>query len=845
MSKKSSYLPQESIETICEPPQLQKYDLEQNPQQKKRHRKILSGFFCFAFLIIITIFLVTKETKLVQTNYYLKGHLPDFVGRQKYLNFLSKELVLTKKDFIHSTKIKVLWGKGGFGKSELAIEFANRHLSDYSLIWTFCCDSKENIYQSYHSLAERLNLLTPNQTLEQVKKKVHGYLENHPFDQPWLLIFDNVEEELDDYPQRGGAVLITSQKKILKPEFLIEIEPFSEEESLELLEKISQEKRGAAMQQLVHDLEGIPLLINYAAHYIKATPGCNIEDYQHLFSSHLDEKEGPLWKGMDINRRYLKSLSASWQFPLKSLEKECPLALQWLFVCSYLYPEQIWEEWMDDWLMENMPDKTKSVQIVKEDILKALQMYGIIRYEAKSQIFSLHRFFQQMVRDSRKDHLQEDLRQTVALMAKHAKEYKFSDTSSWKRGQLWYLHAIEVRKWLLSSLLNFDNIHEQLALFYEGIGEWCVFNDIHLEALEAYNQALSLRQAVLKETAPEIGRTYEFIAWVLYQIARYPEGLDACEKAEIIQRNFVGENALDYANTLNTKGVILCEIGEAEKALECHRQALTVRLENLGKKSAPLEKNLAELSLYVGLKGQYSKTLKEFGRYQEASALHEKVVDVGRSLSNIALCLNKMGQHSKALEFCERGTEVYLQSCGKRNPLYVRGLTGQARTLMLLGQYQKALSLYQETLQLHEFIRGKRHGDLSSPLHGIGRCYFSLKKYKLAEQHYRKAIQMGKLQGEKNAFLSSRIYNGLGWNYLRQKKVEKGLKYLTKSLQMSAQAFHHSPAMISALEDFQEALKEAEGSHGKTDVIRQAATIALKISQETLGKDHSLTLAFE
>lgn len=845
MFDKPPFLSQESIKTICEPPVLLKYELERKPPQKrKRLNKILWGSVALTFLLVITMVLVKKESTPLQNNYYLKGQLSDFVGRQKYLNLLSNELICPKKDFLHSTKIKVLWGKGGFGKSELAIEFANRHLSDYSLIWTFCCDSRENIYQSYRLLAQRLNLLNANENLEQVKKKVHSYLENHTFARPWLLIFDNVEEEIIDYPQRGGAILVTSQKKILNPQCLIEVEPFSEEESLELLEKISQEKRGIAMRQLVHDLQRIPLLINYAAHYVKATPGCSIDDYQHLFSSRLDEKEGPLWVGMDINRRYLKSLSASWQFSLRSLEKECPLALQWLFVCSYLYPEQIWEQWMDEWLLENMQDKAKSVQVVKEEILEVLQTYGIIRYEPEAKMFSLHRFFQHMIRDSRKNQLHEDLRQTVALMSKHAKDYKFSDSSSWKKGQLWYLHACELRKWLLSSSQKMVGIPEQLALFYEGIGDWCVFNDIGFEALDAYNQALDLRRATLNENAPEIGRTYEFIAWVFYHISRYSEGLDTCEKAANIQRSFLGEGALDYANTLNTKGVILCEIGEAEKALECHKQALTIRLENLGGNSDNIEKDLTGLSSYVCKKSQYSKTLKSLGQYQQASALHEKVVDVGRSLSNVASSLNKLDLHLKALEFNEKATEVYLESCGKENPLYVRGLMGQARTLLLLKRYQKALNLYQRTLQLHEFIRGKKHGDLSSPLTGIGKCYFYLKKYKLAKQSYKKAIQMGKMHFEKTFFLS-RAYNGLGWNYLRENKVRKGLKYLIKSLHMSAQEYHCSPAMTTALEDFQKALKETIEHVGKTDIVKQAAADALKICQEELGKDHFLTQAFE
>jgi hypothetical protein len=61
------------------------------------------------------------------------------------------------------------------------------------------------------------------------------FLENSTLKLPWLLIYDDVVEGSIDYPQRGGAVIITSQKKVVNPKFLLEVEPFSRKESLALL----------------------------------------------------------------------------------------------------------------------------------------------------------------------------------------------------------------------------------------------------------------------------------------------------------------------------------------------------------------------------------------------------------------------------------------------------------------------------------------------------------------------------------------------------------------------------------------------------------------------------------
>ena len=88
-----------------------------------------------------------------------------------------------------------------------------------------------------------------------------------------------------------------------------------------------------------------------------------------------------------------------------------------------------------------------------------------------------------------------------------------------------------------------------------------------------------------------------------------------------------------------------------------------------------------------------------------------------------------------------------------------------------------------------------------------------------------------------------RSHNGLGWSYLKAGRVRKGLKYLTQTLQKNAKVYQHQSKMVEALEDFQKVLKEASAQGGKPEHIAQAATIALKISQNTLGNQHPITLS--
>lgn len=788
-------------------------EISYSSNQKKSGRffrfrfRFLMNKIVFLLLFFSSIFFVVFSIKKEKTSPYfqlanLKTSCPDFVGRKKQLKLLYKNLILErKKKEMHSpVNIQVLWGKGGFGKTELAIEFANRYFSQFSFIWTFCCDSHEHIQQGYHNLAQIFGILNPQDPPETIIKKVHFFLENHTFKLPWLIIYDNVEEELTHYPQRGGCIIVTSQKKMLNPTYLLEVTPFSQQESLELLEKITREKPGEAMDQLIQDLEGIPLLMNYTAHYIKATPGCNVSDYQKLFSSHILEKEGPLWREMDVNRRYQKSLATSWQFSLKSLERENPRALQFLYLCSYLHPEHICEEWIDDWLGGHLSNKTL---LDRQALLMSLLNYGIIRYEKNTKTFSLHRFFQHMIRDSRKPQMKEDLVQAIALLAKHAKDYNFYEMSSWKQGQFWFFQACEVKKWLRAYPHLISDYDDKMAtaLLYEGVGNWCTFNDRYPEALEANNKVLEIRTAIMKKGAREIARAYQLKGWTLTQLTRCEEALAVCHLAEEVQQNYTGREALDFAYTLNTKGRAYEKQGDYQKAIKFYQDATKIRIDNYG----------------------------------------EVHTDVGRNLQNISRCYQKLGQFEEALKLQEKVSEIYLKTCGKNHPLYAWSLENRARVIRDQGKYQEALQLFNQAISILTTSRGMNNGDFAFSWHGIGWCHLHLNNFKQAKIGFKKALEVGlKYYGE-NSSIVLRSHNGLGWSYLKEGRLRKGLKYLTRTLQKNAKVYQYSSKMIESLEDFQKALKEATARGGKSENITQAASIALQISQDSLGKDHPIT----
>lgn len=793
----------DTIEELHTSPTLRPYSQPEIPVVEKNKPSFPNKKGIFLILLFVACLGATGFIVLQKTIFHhssspitnIIGPCPDFVGRVDYLSKLHKAFLTPSNS--NSLKIRGLWGKGGFGKSEIAIQFAHLNHSRFSIIWSFCCDSPEQLNQGYRDLAKRLQILVSSDSAEKTRQKVHYYLENRQLGLPWLLIYDNMESDFTDYPKKGGAIIVTSQKKVLASELLIEVSPFSEQEGLELLQKITQEKHKEVMQQLVKDFEGIPLLINYAAHYVKATPGCTVKEYHNLFSTHVLEKEGPIWAEMDENRRYKKSLAASWQRSIESLGQESLHAAQWLAICSYLHPEQIPTEWLSEWVSQH------NIDCQPEKILKSLQNYGLIRYEEKTHTFSIHRFFQLIVREHRKKFLNEDLGDALILLAKYANEYDFTNMSTWGKGKIWYLHASVLRKWVETTPLarSYDSFQVKI---YENIGSWCINTEDYQEALDASYNALTLINNITHYNYTDVCLIYNHISKSLFKLGRYDEGLDFCKKSKELLESYSAEKSLDFARVLSTEAGILYEQGWYEIAVESRKKILDIQLKHYGE-------------------------------------IH---VEVGRNLHGLGLCLAELGKYDEIIIIRKQIGKIFQKTCGEQHPLFGFNLNAQGWIFYKKKEYNKALKHFSQALSIFKKSEGPQHGDTCFPLIGIGFSHLRLNKYKKAHQTFKTALGIGLQHYGKNNRMVIEAYEGIGWTYLKSGQSIKGLKYLLKQLVIGQEVFKDSPTMSKMLKDYLEALEEALQQEGITEALLQAVEKGYQVCENMFGKDYSVSQSF-
>ncbi|MEU6702665.1 FxSxx-COOH system tetratricopeptide repeat protein [Streptomyces wuyuanensis] len=274
------------------------------------------------------------RVRLAPVTYRLPPRNVNFTGRDAALRELRQRLTS-----MNGVATLAVHGLGGVGKTQLAVEYAYRHLSKYRFVAFVDAEHPDLVARQFVSLAAELGLAEVNS--EQAIPRVYGNLRDR---RPWLLIFDNGEKPgtlTPVLPSGGlagnGHVIVTTRVNGWSGTAdVIDLDVFTRRESLELLVRRVPGTTAEVADRIAGQLGDLPLALEQAAGYMgynRTAP----EEYLSLLTSRLEEMIG---QGEPANRPSVV-VSTLWQLSVRRLETERPQAVWLLELCALLAPEPI------------------------------------------------------------------------------------------------------------------------------------------------------------------------------------------------------------------------------------------------------------------------------------------------------------------------------------------------------------------------------------------------------------------------------------------------------------------------------------------------------------------------
>jgi hypothetical protein len=286
----------------------------------------------------------------------------EFCGRNDILDILDAVLLPRQGALDPESdgiKCAALWGTGGLGKTEIALQFAFTRRDRFDAVFWIRADDKEKLEADFSQITVALGLENADDPRNPAisRELAKGWFSNPTKDAmgkteaSWLIIFDNADDPdiLTDSSQilGTGSLLVTSRhplaKEIFSPSTVgIALEPLSSEESALLLRNLTQNARGrrdaSLSTHVAKRLGGLPLAITQMAGIIRRQ-FMSYTEFLETYEDHTEHEQ--LHRQEMVPRRATArgSVASIWAFD--DLKPEAKYVLE---ILTFLDPDCIQEQ---------------------------------------------------------------------------------------------------------------------------------------------------------------------------------------------------------------------------------------------------------------------------------------------------------------------------------------------------------------------------------------------------------------------------------------------------------------------------------------------------------------------
>ncbi|KAL9591408.1 MAG: hypothetical protein Q9179_007754, partial [Wetmoreana sp. 5 TL-2023] len=579
--------------------------------------------------------------------------VPNYVLRPRLHQKIKEQLHDSDNDQEDNTRILVVCGLGGSGKSQLVLNYIQEYRRDYLAIFWIEAGSKETIERDYIQIYRLLYGCQKDTGQEIVKVEDAVPAVKRWFQRrkgQWLLVLDSADtidnKQHDSYidldyfmPDTPGLhVIVTSRSSTVMEITQLEAVEVAEMEASEATELF---KRSANMKEAGQDILGeigeivkelgcLALAITLAGSYVSVTPRLRSDITRYLPQYRQRRKELLQLRPKQYVHRYGESVLSTWETSFEAIESDNPAAARLLSLLAFVNFEDIFTGIFDSdpksleatisspqaWRSFLFGEQEWTIYKL-ESAFETLQSYSLIRWRPDQESYAMHKLVHAWGQDRRTAEEQQQ-------MSYLALELIAGATSKDRLGPSYQLRLVPH---VMSSFGTFSRLCKSMDVMIKGkfamidnmqeflyrIGRWWdsyVLRVFHLSEAEK----------IYGKEHPDTLASMNNLAGVLGKQGNYKEAERMHRQTSTLMETVLGKEHPNTLVSMNNLAEVLGKQGNYKEAKRMHRQTSALMETVLGKEHPNTLASMNNLAEVLGKQGNYKEAKRI---YQQTLALTE------------------------------------------------------------------------------------------------------------------------------------------------------------------------------------------------------------------------------
>ncbi|MFF4346537.1 FxSxx-COOH system tetratricopeptide repeat protein [Streptomyces sp. NPDC001530] len=686
---------------------------------------------------------------------------------------------------------QALFGLGGVGKTQVALEYVHRFMADYDLVWWISAEDPGNVVSSLAELAARIGA-PGGEDINLASQEAVQMLARGAPTKRWILVFDNADDPAQltrFFPAGGGGhILVTSRNQAWAQQGAsLPIDVFLREESVEHLTRRASGLTAEEADQVATAVGDLPLAVEQAAAWLAetATP---IEDYLRQLADQTTEV-------LDLNQPadYPKTVAATWNISIARLRERSPASVRLLQLCAFLAAEPIsshllYSKEMIDALKPYDPALQESLLLGR--VIREIGRFALAKVDQVSNSIQVHRLVQAVIRSQLTEEEQRHARHVVHTVLAGCRpdgDEPIDDPETWPRfAVIWpHLSASDARNcteaetrrllidrvrylWKRGEFPGAQALAEDLLVDWKPIlGEddvqylylRCQLGNIlrsqgrYVEAREINTELLERQRRVLGPSHPHTYVTMSGLASDLAALGVYGSAVDFAREAHQGFSQIFHESHRRTLSAANNLALALRMVGRYGEARAIDQDTYDRRIEVLG----PDHPYTLASAARVG------RDLREVGRYQESVSVLSRAYDAHKRIlgkefpgtlscaKSLAVSLRRAGQFEDARRLTTATRAQYRAQYAKSTPDSLACDLNMAADLFAADEREAAREVAREVLAEYMKVPGEAHPYTQAALNNLGIFHWGCGDIEEAEKVFRQVLRrMGEVLGEQH-----------------------------------------------------------------------------------------------